>query len=180
MDVPMTKSFSAQDEATMKSFDMLVTTGALLLITVIPVARAETPIDFTYCVAGPAKILTSSEDLLIFGVELDGVTMSNHENKLFDEFNAHFLGIAQVMGGQVHASGYYKLTDPDGNLIFVEAANVGPFGKTAWKWKFISGTGKWKGISGNAKVDPITKRTPLVEGTWRGCNRVTGTFDLPR
>ena len=176
----MAESFISCDEVTMKSSSMLAFVGTLLLITFVPLVRAETPFDFTYCVAGPARMLSASDDLLIFGVELDGVTMSNHANKVFDEFNAHFLGIARMMGGQVDANGYYKLTDPDGNVVFAEATNVGPAGKTTWKWKFFRGTGKWKGITGSAIVDPITKRSPLVEGTWRGCNRVTGTFDLPK
>jgi hypothetical protein len=150
------------------------------LCVFIPVAQAETPFDFTQCVTGPATVLSSSQELTILSVELKGIIMSNHENKVFDNFISHFLGVSRIMAGQVDARGYSKLTDLDGDFIVTETTTVGPVGKTTWKMKFLHGTGKWKGIKGTASVLPITKRASVVEGTWRGCYKVTGTFELPK
>jgi hypothetical protein len=150
------------------------------LCIVIPVAQAEIPFDFTQCVTGPATVLSSSKELTILSVELKGIIMSNHENKVFDNFISHFLGVSRIMAGQVDARGYSKLTDLDGDFILTETTTFGPVGKTTWKLKFLQGTGKWKGITGSASVLPITKRGSVEEGTWRGCYKVTGTFELPK
>ncbi len=152
----------------------------ILFVSFIPVAQAETPFDFTHCPTGPATVLSSSKELTIIGVELKGIIMSNHENKVFDNFISHFLGVSGIMAGQVDARGYSKLTDLDGDFILTETTTFGPVGKTTWKLKFLHGTGKWKGITGSASVVPITKRGPVEEGTWRGCYKVTGTFELSK
>jgi hypothetical protein len=84
------------------------------------------------------------------------------------------------MAGQVDGRGYFKLTDLDEDFIFTETTTFGPIQKPIWKWKLFNGTGKWKGITGEADVSPVTTRSPLIEGTWRACYRVTGTFELPK
>jgi hypothetical protein len=154
--------------------------GIYVLIMFVPVAKAETPFDITNCITGPATVLSSNKELTVISVELKGIIMSNHENKIFDNFISHFLGISRIMAGQVDARGYSKLTDLDGDFIFTETTTSGPVGKATWKWKFLHGTGKWKGITGSASTLPITKRGALVEGTWRGCYKITGTFELPK
>ena len=146
----------------------------------VPFAQAETPFDITSCLTGPATVLSPSKELVILGVEFKGIIMSNHENKIFDNFITHFVGVSRIMAGQVDGRGYTKLTDLDGALIFTETTAFGPVGQPTWKWKFLYGTGKWKGITGSASVLPITKRSPLVEGTWRACYKITGTFELPK
>jgi hypothetical protein len=70
--------------------------------------------------------------------------------------------------------------DADGDLIFTETTTLGPRVKPDWKLKFLYGTGKWKGITGGGDVVPITRRSPLAEGTYRGCYSIRGTFELPR
>jgi hypothetical protein len=149
------------------------------LLLLIPVAHAETPFDVTSCVVGPATALSSSKELMILGADFKGIIMSNHENKVFDNFVSQFVGISRIMRGQVDAVGYTKLTDLDGDIIYGKTTCIGPMGKAAWKWILFHGTGKWKGITGSADVHPITKGQTLVKGVWRGCYRITGTFELP-
>jgi len=152
----------------------------LFLCIVIPVAQAETPFEFTQCVTGPTTVLSSSEELTILSAELKGIIMSNHENKIFDNFISHFLGVSRIMAGQVDARGYSKLTDFDGDFILTETTTFVPVGKATWKRKSLQGTGEWKGITGSTTVLPLTKRASVVKGTWRGCYEVTGTFELPK
>ena len=163
-----------------KEFSIRGFAGMFLFFIFFAVAQAETPFDTTLCLTGPATMLSSSQELVILGVELKGIIMSNHENKVFDNFVSHFLGVSRIMAGQVDAHGYSKLTDLDGDFIFTETTTFGPVGKPNWKWKFLYGTGKWKGVTGGADVSPITKRSPVVEGTYRGCYKITGTFELPK
>ena len=163
-----------------KEFGIGVLIGIFLFFNFFALAQAQTPFDFTLCVTGPTTMLSSSQELLIVSVELKGIIMSNHENKVFDNFAYHFLGLSRIMDGQINARGYAKLTDLDGDFVFTETTTFGPVGKPTWKWKFLYGTGKWKGITGGADVSPITKRSPLVEGTYRGCYKTTGTFELSK
>jgi len=165
---------------TRKEFGIGGLVGIFLFITFFAVARVQTPFDFTLCVTGPTTMLSSSQELLIVSVELKGIIMSNHENKVFDNFAYNFLGLSRIMDGQIDARGYAKLTDLDGDFVFTETTTFGPVGKPTWKWKFLYGTGKWKGITGGADVSSITKRSPFVEGTYRGCYKTTGTFELPK
>jgi len=154
--------------------------GTFILFMSISVSQAQTPFDITVCVTGPAAMLSSSQELIIVGVELKGIVVSNHENKVCDNFLYHFLGVSRIMAGQVDARGYSKLTDLNGDLIFMETTTFGPSGKPTWKVKFLYGTGKWKGIAGGGDVSAITKRSPFVEGTYRGCYKTTGTFELSK
>jgi hypothetical protein len=154
--------------------------GIFFFFIFFAVAQAQTPFDFTLCVTGPTTVLSSSQELLIVSVELKGIIMSNHENKVFDNFAYNFLGLSRIMDGQIDARGYAKLTDLDGDFVFTKTTTFGPVGKPTWKWKFLYGTGKWKGITGGAEVSSITKRSPFVEGTYRGCYKTTGTFELSK
>ncbi len=165
---------------TRKNFDIGGVVGISLFVTFSAFAQAQTPFDFTLCVAGPTTMLSSSQELLIVSVELKGIIMSDHENKVFDNFAYTFLGLSRIMDGQIDARGYAKLTDLDGDFVFTETTTLGSVGKPAWKWKFLYGTGKWKGITGGADVRSITKRWPLIEGTYMGCYKTTGTFELPK
>jgi hypothetical protein len=154
--------------------------GIFLFFIFVAVAQAETPFDITLCVAGSATMLSSSQELIIVGVEFKSIIVSNHENKVFDNFLYHFLGVSRIMAGQIDARGYSKITDLDGDFIFTETTTFGPVVNPTWKLKFIYGIGKWKGIAGGADVSAITKRSPLVEGTYRGCYKIKGTFELPK
>ena len=140
----------------------------------------STPFDITSWVTGPATVLTRTKELAIVSVEFKGIIMSNHENKVFDNFISHFVGFSRIMAGQVDGRGYFKLTDLDGDFIFTETTAFGPVEKPTWKWKLFQGTGKWEGINGEADVTTTTTRSPLEEGTWRAVYRVIGTFELPK
>jgi hypothetical protein len=140
----------------------------------------STPFDITSWVTGPATVLTRTKELVILGVEFKGIIMSNHENKVLDNFNSHFVGISRIMDGQVNGHGYFKLTDLGGDFIFIETKTSGPVEKPTWKWHLFQGTGKWEGIDGEADVTTITARNPLEEGTWRAAYRVIGSFELTK
>ena len=51
----------------------------LVLVTHIPVAQAETPYEVTTCYSGTFTDLFRSEELIIFTIDLKGITVSNHE-----------------------------------------------------------------------------------------------------
>jgi hypothetical protein len=82
------------------------------------------------------------------------------------------------MAGQMTSLTYSKFMDPDGDFVIMEVT-IAP-GETDAHCKFLQGTGKWKGIKGSGKVRAITSGKPIMPGTFQGCNRWTGTFELPK
>jgi hypothetical protein len=141
----------------------------------IPVAQAETPYDITNCYYGTSTALYRSKELTILSVDIKGIARSNHENKVFDNCSFHSVQILQIMNGKWKRSGHTKFMDPDGDYFFVEVSG----GKNATV-KFLYGTGKWKGITGTGKFESIARGKPIMPGTYQGCARNTGTFELPK
>ena len=162
------------------NFSKLFVAGILFVCFAASAVRAETPFDVTLCVAGPVTTITSSEELTILGVELKGILMSNHDNKVFDNVVYHFIGVSGISAGQVDGRGYSKMIDTNGDSIFTQTTTLGPLAKPEWKMKLLQGTGKWKGIADGGDVTQITKRSPVVEGSYRACYRIVGAFELPR
>jgi hypothetical protein len=83
--------------------------------------------------------------------------------------------LIQVMGEKITETGYYKLMDPDGDLVIAETTRIG----TESISRFLHGTGKYKGITGGGKSQRIVfGRIP--PNTAAACSRSVGTFKLPK
>ena len=145
------------------------------LVLQIPVVKAETPYDITNCYYGNSTNLYNEEELKIFTIDVRGIARSNNENKVFDNCSFHSVQIIQILNGQMKRSGHSKFLDPDGDYFFVEVSG----GKDATV-KFLYGTGKWKGITGTGKFESIAHGKSMEPGTFYGCVRNTGTFELPK
>lgn len=141
----------------------------------IPVAQAETPYDITNCYYGTLTTLYKSKELTILTSDVRGIARSSHENKVFDNCSFHSVQIIQIMNGKKKRSGHTKFMDPDGDYFFVEVSG----GENATV-KFLYGTGKWKGITGTGKFESIAHGKSMEPGTFQGCVRNTGTFELAK
>lgn len=64
--------------------------------------------------------MTRSKELSIAGVDAKGITISNNENKVFDNCTWHGIGVMVVKEGNRNCSSYAKFMDPDGPLLIVE------------------------------------------------------------
>ena len=142
----------------------------------IPFARAQTPFDITECLAGTAIVVYQSKELTISGTEGKGIIFSHHENKVFDNCTFHVVAIAKTVDGKRRSDSYWKIMDPDGDVVVAEAVVLGPE-KTM---KFLDGTGKWKGIKGEAKGKTTATGKFIAPGTIQTCSRYTGTFELEK
>jgi len=150
---------------------------AIVLGSVIrmPVAQAETSYDLTNCYSGTATDLYRTEELIILTIDSKGIARSNNENKIFDNSSFHSTQILQIINDGWKRFGHTKFMDPDGDYFFVEVSG----GKNA-DIKFLYGTGKWKGITGTGKFERIARGKAIEPGTFQGCVRNTGTFELPK
>jgi hypothetical protein len=162
----------------MNSIKELVTVMGFLfsLIVCIPFARAQTPFHFTECAAGPVTVVFQSQEVSVSGLEGKGVIVSNHENKVFNNCTFQLVQIARVTGSDRVSNSYWKIMDPDGDVVVASLEVVGPE-KTM---TFLHGTGKWKGIKGGARGKAITAGKPVIPGTFQSCSRYVGTFELPK
>ena len=142
----------------------------------VPVAQAQTPIEFTECVSGNMSIVYQSKEITIAGSEGKGILISHHENKVFDNFTFQVIVIAKTIDNNRRSDSYWKIMDPDGDVIIAEVVVLGPE-KTM---KFLHGTGKWKGIKGEAKGKTTAAGKPVAPGTFQACSRYMGTFELPK
>jgi len=142
----------------------------------IRVAQAQTPFDITECLGGTATVVYQSKEITITGIEGKGIIFSHHENKVFDNSTFHVMAIAKTVDGKRRSDSYWKIMDPDGDVIIAEVVVLGPE-KTM---KFLHGTGKWKGIKGEAKGKTTATGKPIAPGTIQSCSRYIGTFDLPK
>jgi hypothetical protein len=72
----------------------------LVLVTHIPVAQAETSYEITNCYSGTFTDLLRSEELTILTIDVKGIAVSNHENKVFNNCSFHTTQIIQIMNGK--------------------------------------------------------------------------------
>jgi len=146
------------------------------LFIFIPVAQGQTPFDFTECLAGTSTTVYESKEIRIGSTEGKGIIFSHHENKVFDNFTFQVVAIAKTVDGKRRSDSYWKIMDPDGDIIIAEVVVIGPEKTMA----FLHGTGKWKGIKGEAKGKTTAAGKPISPGTFQACSRYVGTFELPK
>ena len=147
------------------------------LIVAVPATSAEQPVDFTACLTSTFEFISSADGINAFRVENRGITMSNHENKVFHNAVYQFVGVGYGPAGAPMGFGYAKLTDPDGNVAILELS--GP--PSDLSFKFLQGTGPWKGIAGGGKAARTASTGVRVSGTSgasEGCLRLTGSLDI--
>jgi hypothetical protein len=160
----------------MKNRLMMGITVVVSLSIFIAVAQAQTPFDVTECGAGQVTMVYQSNEITISGLEGKGIFFSNHANKVLDNCTFQVVQIARIMDGKRRSDSYWKIMDPDGDVIIAELAVVGPE-KTM---TFLHGTGKWKGIKGGAKGKTSAAGKMIAPGSFQACSRYVGTFELPK
>ena len=159
-----------------KNIGISLTTLILILFVLLCIAQAEDEYDLTMCSSGEGSTLLRSKELILYGYQADGMTMSNHENKKFHGMSYRCIGLHKIENGVVKGTTYCKYKDADGDLVVGEGIRAGKEGT----WKFLYGTGKWQGITGGGPIGvTVASGKPISEGTMQICQRAKGTFNLP-
>ncbi len=147
------------------------------LVMFIPVARAERQdVEFTVCNAVTYNIVHFTPEAAVLTWDAKAIIRSTHENKLFDNWTGHGVGVISRVGDKRSVNGSTKRMGPEGEFVIWEL--YGESGGTTWKP--IYGTGKWKGIKGEVKSKRITKGKPIVQGTDQYCDQNVGWIELPK
>ena len=153
--------------------------GILVLAMLIPVARAEEPIDFTQYNTCTGTEALSTKEFSFYNGECMGITRSNLESKVFENVTVHHLAIGKVEAGQGTQYALAKYTDRDGDYVVMEFNETPPPDRQEGTWKMLYGTGKWKGIKGSGKHVHLGYGR-IKPGTDVVYHRNTGTFELPK
>jgi hypothetical protein len=127
--------------------------------------------------AATYNLVHSSPEVAIMSYDAKCIDQSTHENKLFDNWTGHAVGVVKVVSGKRSWNGFYKMMAPDGEIIIGELNGDSESGETS---KIIYGTGKWKGIKGESKGKVITTGKPIVQGTFQACEKWVGWTELPK
>ena len=147
------------------------------LVMCLPTVHAEEHYEFTKCVCGTFTLFHQSKELPFVGSWAEsGITMS--DDKRFNNVTIHCEGAQIGIGQNRKGYGLCKATDIDGDMMIFGGPYTGP----GFDCKFMAGTGKWKGIKGTYSHKRLVYSKPGKEampGTYQGCHKVTGTFELP-
>jgi hypothetical protein len=147
------------------------------LVISLPTVHAEEPYEFTKCVSGTVTLFVKSKELpLVMSWAETGITMS--DDKRFNNVTIHCEGVQMGLGEKRTGYGLCKATDLDGDMIIFGT----PYTGLGFDCKFMAGTGKWKGIKGTYSHKRLVRSKPgkgAMPGTYQGCHKVTGTFELP-
>jgi hypothetical protein len=167
---------SIVSEAEMRRGDFTTRPYATLLAAAA-VANAVETYDVTNCGASTVTTVSATEELTVLGIDTKGITRSNSANKAFDNATYECASVLTIVGAERKGLGYCKFMAPDGDFVVGEQVLDSAGGG---KWKFLQGTGKWKGIAGGGEFVLLTGGKPIVAGTWQGCVRASGTYELSK
>jgi hypothetical protein len=155
-----------------------MTVVILGLAMFIPVAQAQRQeLEIVVCCASTLNVAHFSPEVAIMTSDVKSITRSTHENKLFDNWTGHAVGVVEMVGGKWSWQMRLKWMAPDGEFIIAEINGDSESGET---WKPIYGTGKWKGVKGEGKGKRITTGNPIVQGTDQFCETYKGWIELPK
>jgi len=155
-----------------------MTVVILGLAMFIPVAQAQRQeVEIIICLADTYNIAHFSPEVAIMTCDSKSIWRSTHENKLFDNWTGHAVGVVEMVGGKSSWHMCVKGMAPDGEFIIAELTGDSESGST---WKPVYGTGKWKGVKGETKGKTITAGKPIVQGTAQMCEKYVGWIELPK
>ena len=145
------------------------------LLIFLTTAHAQQQFETISCYAGTTTAFHDSKELtLVMGWDLNGIFMSQSENKFLDNATVHCEGIWRGLGDKRRMQAYCRIIDTDGDLAIVQWDAKGKDVNA----EFLEGTGKYKGIKGGYKSQQLARGKPPMKGNFAGCNTLTGTYEL--
>ena len=156
-----------------------VTVVILGLIMFMPVAQAQRQ-DFENinCSVTTINSVHISPDLAITSWDVNGITQSTHESKIFDNWTRHGVFLYKRIDRKVSWGGFTKTMAPDGEFIIWEFSGDSQQGGSTGK--AIYGTGKWKGVKGEYKSKTITSGKRITPNIDSFCEKTVGWIELPK
>ncbi len=140
---------------------------------------AAEELDLTGCFFGNLTVFFEvKEAKRLSSYSGNGITYSTTDKRLEDAVY-HCEGVGRGSGADYTDYGLCKLVDTDGDTIIYGASDSAGSGEL----KLLEGTGKWKGITGSFHTERVVGSKPgkgAMPGTFQGCRRWKGAFELPK
>lgn len=144
------------------------------------VSHAAEQLDVTHCYSGTATIFHTSKDVMpALSWAQNGIITSHSSGKMLENAVVHCEGVQRGLGPERTGYGLCKIVDDDGDMIIADI----PYSGFIYDVKFIEGTGKWKGIKGALHSERTVRSKDgkgAMPGTYQGCRREKGAFDLSK
>ena len=141
---------------------------------------AAEQLDVTHCYSGTATIFHNSKDVMAaLSWAQNGILTSHSQSKMLDNAVVHCEGVQRGLGPERTGYGLCKIVDDDGDMIIADI----PYSGFTYDVKFIEGTGKWKGLKGALRSERTVRSRDgkgAMPGTYQGCRREKGTFELSK
>ena len=159
-----------------------IAVAAVIVVTVgflSPTFAAE-QLDITVCYSGSGVIFNDTKDAMtaVSWVQ-NGIVTSHSPSKLLNNAVVHCEGVEHGVGAERVGYGLCKIMDDEGDVILAEI----PYTGFDYDVKFLSGKGKWKGVKGSLHSERLVRSKPgkgAMPGTYQGCRREQGTFELSK
>jgi hypothetical protein len=133
----------------------------------------------THCYSGSGAGFHNSQDAMQLSTwNQNGIISSDGPGKRLDSAVVRCEGVEHGVGQTRVGYGLCKIVDKDGDVIVGEI----PYTGFSYDVKFLSGSGKWKGITGGLHSERLVRSDPgkgAMPGTYQGCRREEGSFQLP-
>ena len=131
---------------------------------------------------GAHRIFPIDKDRAVVFYENSGVSVRTAEKVLFHRAATHNVGIIYTEKGVSKLTGYYSITDKDGDKVLWEITETeskpSPPNPVNGTGKIIGGTGKFSGIQGSLEYTRQNMR-PVADGTHQAISKGKGTWKLP-
>ncbi len=166
----------------MKSLPALLVSGFVVLAAfgAPSPSRAAEQLDITQCYSGTFTLFHDSKEVMAASRwTQDGIIMSHTQNKMLDNAVVHCEGVQRGLGPERTGYGLCKIVDDDGDMIIADI----PYSGFTYEVKLLEGTGKWKGIKGALRCERTVRSKPFkgaMPGTYQGCRREKGSFELSK
>jgi hypothetical protein len=165
----------------MKNLQAFVVAAFTIVVTgfgfLSPSFAAE-QLDLTICYSGSGTIFNDTKDAMqAVSWTQNGIITSHSPSKLLNNAVVHCEGVEHGVGAKRVGYGLCKIMDDDGDVIIADI----PYSGFDYDVKFLSGTGKWKGVKGSLHSERLVRSKPgkgAMPGTYQGCRREQGTFEL--
>jgi hypothetical protein len=141
---------------------------------------AAEQLDLTTCYSGSGAVFNDTKDAMhAVSWTQNGIITSHSQSKLLNNAVVHCEGVEHGFGAERVGYGLCKIMDDDGDVIIADI----PYSGFNYDVKFLAGTGKWKGIKGSLHSERLVRSKPgkgAMPGTYQGCRREQGTFELSK
>ena len=148
----------------------------LAIFVFIPAVQASDPFESMACRSGTATVVNNSKELMIMGLELKGMLLSNTNSEMLHNVSEICAGIFERAGNEIKQSGYCKYMYLNGDINIVKWDGNSKGGD----WEFLLGTGKWENIKGGGTWSMLQRAKPIESGTFQNCMMIKGTYELPK